>query len=91
MVHFHNFHVPVRTKPRRGLAHQMRQQRDAKRGVAGLQDGNRARGLVDRGVMAILEPGRADHQRDAGPDRGMQIGIERLRGREIDQYVARIG
>ena len=49
------------------------------------------RGLVDRGVMAILEPGRADHQRDAGPDRGMQIGIERLRGREIDQYVARFG
>ncbi len=91
MVHLDDLDVPILAQPRGGLLHQMRKQGDAKRGVAGLEDWHCARGVVDCPVVALLEPGGPDDQRDASANRGMQIGFQTARRREIDQHIARIG
>ena len=91
MVHFENFDVPVRAKPRRGLSHEMRQQRHAERGVSRLQNGDDPRGIVDCIMVRCIEASRSDDNGDTGTDCGVKVRIQGLRNGEIDQHVARIG
>jgi hypothetical protein len=95
-VHFHavvrldNLDVPVLAQPRRRFLHQVGQQRDAQRGIPGLEHGNRNRRRVDQPVVALFQPGGAHHDRLARMDRRVEIEFQRRRGREIHQHVARL-
>ena len=91
MMHFEDFDIPIGPQPGGGLTDQMREQRLAERGIACLEHRHRACGIVDRGMMPLLEPGRADHQRHARAERGMEVDAQRAGGRKIDQYLACIG
>ncbi len=88
VVHLGDLDVPVLAQPRRRLVHQMRQQRDPQRGVAGLEHRDAVAGGVDQPVMALFEPVGADDDRDVGGNRGIEIGLERCWRREVDQDVA---
>lgn len=87
VVHFDDFDVPGRAQPFGGFAHQSREQRDAKRGVAGLENRDVARGFVDQGMMRKAEPGGADQDRLSCGARGGEIGGERAGDSEIDEHV----
>ena len=64
------------------------QQVDAERGVGGLQHRDLARRRLDRAMMIGGEAGRADHDRRAGGDGRVEMGLERVGRGEIDQHVA---
>ena len=88
VVRLDDLDVPVLAQPAGGLAHQMGQQGDAERGVAGLQHGDALCGVIAQEVVALLKPGGADHDRHAGRARRVEIGLQRVGAGEIDQHVA---
>ena len=91
VVHLEDFDVPVRPQPRGRLLHQMREQGDAERGIAGLQHGDRQSRRVDRCVVPLLEPGRADENGDTCPDGRIEIALERRWGGKVHQRIASVG
>ena len=90
-MHLDDLDIPLRPQPRGCLADEVRQQRNAEGGVAGLEHGDRVRGMIDGRVVALGKAGSANYNGNACADRRMEIGVERLRRREIDQHVAPVG
>ena len=87
-MHFDDLDIPVGAQPRRRVAHQMREQVDAERGVRRLQHRNARRGGVDRGVMVGGQPGRAHHQRGTPGERRIEMRLQPARHREVDEDIA---
>ena len=65
VVHFDDFYVPIGAQPRRRFTHQKRQHIDAQRGIARLQHRNILRRIVDKEMVPLLQPRRADEDGDA--------------------------
>ena len=91
VVCFDNLDIPVLAKPAGGLAHQMGEQGDAQRGVAGLQHGDLVRGSIAQPVVAFLQTGGADNNWNARCHGRIEIGFQCLGAGEIDQNIARLG
>ena len=79
VVHLQDLDVEVFAERRRDLAHEAREQVDAERHVAGLDDARMARGRLQLGEIGLLQAGGADHVDDAG------LGGERREGRRWRQ------
>ena len=82
--------VPVGPEDLGGALDQLREQRDAKRGVRRAQDRDLARCFVDPLAGGLVEPGGADQDRDPGRNRAFKAGLERRSGGEVDEHVAMI-
>ena len=87
MVHLQYFDVPILAKLAGGLLDQCGQHGYAYGRVACLQNGNVARGIVDQEMVAFLQPGRTDDDRLSRRNAGVKIYFQRVRVREIDDYV----
>lgn len=91
VVHFGDLYVPVGTELRRSLPHQPGQQCDAKGRVAGLEDRDVSRRVVDALMVPFFKPCRTDHDWNARSHRRAQIFNEGRRRGEVDQDVAVFG
>ena len=86
-MHLDQLDIPILAKARGNVADEMGEQVDAKRGVAGLKNGDIGGGIVDQVVMVRIEPGGADDDGDPGSARGGQRRSERGGRGKVDQHV----
>ena len=91
VVHFQDFDIPIVTQPLGRIPHERGQHGNAKRRVAGLDDGDFACSVIDQIVMPLLQAGGADQDRRARRDAGIERVLQRLWRGEIHQHVRRLG
>src|SRR3546814_17698581 len=72
----------------RSVLHQSGEQVNAQGCVTRLQNGNGLGGLIDERMMESLKAGRTDDDGLARPKTGVQMGLQRGWGGEVNQHVA---
>src|SRR3546814_20155560 len=87
MVHFEDFDVPFGIETRRRLAYQMREQGDAERRVAGLEQRDILRGIGDPEMMPRRGPRGADDDRFLRGGAGIEGRLGSPWGGTIDKNV----
>ena len=87
VMRFDDLDIPVGAEARRCLAHQLREQRDTKRGIARLEDRDVSRRGIDHGVLVDAEARGADDDRRARRPGGGDMRLQGGGGGEVDQNV----
>ncbi len=79
VVHFDDFDVPIVTQSAGRLLHQCGEHCNTERSVAGLQNWNIARCVVNQEMVPFFKTSRSDDDRFSGGDAGVEISLERVR------------
>src|SRR3546814_355442 len=87
-MHFEDLDVPILAEASRRVLHQSGEQVNAQGCVTRLQNGNGLGGLIDERMMESLKAGRTDDDGLARPKTGVQMGLQRGWGGEVNQHVA---
>src|SRR3546814_14451530 len=87
-MHFEDLDVPILAEASRRVLHQSGEQVNAQGCVTRLQNGNGLGGLIDERMMESLKAGRTDDDGLAHPKTGVQMGLQRGWGGEVNQHVA---
>src|SRR3546814_5302207 len=84
-MHFEDLDVPILAEASRRVLHQSGEQVNAQGCVTRLQNGNGLGGLIDERMMESLKAGRTDDDGLARPKTGVQMGLQRGWGGEVNR------
>src|SRR5450755_2144119 len=89
MMHFHDFDIVVVAEALRRDLDQLGQYRHADAHVRRIDDGDRAREIIERATVRLRQSGRSYHRRDTGLRTRRDLHHCPRRSSEVDQHVRR--